>query len=189
MPYNKIECVNHIQKVIDWLYAFESWEDSAFVKALALGVQGKKREARLAETKYGNVRKYLQSTAGDFFLEETGEVVEIYPNPTTVKFPHISDPESFLTEYRSGLRDMCYKLHEAANTLVAPLCLRKMSKPLYELSDCLFDEVVDLNRAIKRYADMKKHGTALHDLFIYETSDHNVHDTAEKREAKSGYDY
>lgn len=182
MP-NKEQCLQQIQKTVDLLYAFEEFENKAFVKALALGIQGKKREARIEGTKDTNIRKYLQSEAGDLF--ET----EIYPNPVNVQFANVNNIETFLTEYRKGLWDMYWKLHEAANMFVAPLCLRDLACPLYDRAGCIKCAIVDLNRKIKRWKDMKEQGTALHDLYIYETSEYNNHDEAEKAEAKVGYKY
>lgn len=182
MP-NKNECIQHIQKTVDFLYAFEEWENIAFVKALSLGIQGKKRESRVAGAKDENIRKYLQSEAGDLFE------VEMYPNHASTQFPRVDDVESFLIQYRNGLWDMYWKLHEAANVFVAPLCLRELAKPLYHRADCIRCAIVDLNRKIKRWDDMKEQGTALHDLFIYETTEYNNHDEAEKMEHKIGYDY
>jgi len=180
---NKTECLKHIQNTVDELFAFEEFENMAFVKALALGIQGKKREARIEGTKDENIRKYLQSEAGDLF--ET----EIYPKPIPMPFPDVDNIESFLKEYRRGLWDIYYKLHESANAFVAPLCMRDLAKPLYHRASCIMCAIIDLNRKIKRWKDMKEHGTALHDLFIYETSEYNNHDEAEKKEAKMGYKY
>lgn len=36
---------------------------------------------------------------------------------------------------------------------------------------------------------MKQGGTALHDLLLYETTEYNNHDEAEKKEKAMGYDY
>lgn len=177
------QCIQHIQNTVDLLYRFEDFEDAAFVEALALGIQGKKREERLAGTIDGSIRKYLQSEAGDLFG------AKIIPNKNQSSFPAANDVETFLTEYRKGLWEMYWKLHEAANTFVAPLCLRDLAKPLYKRASCIKCAIVDLNRKIKRWKDMKEQGTALHDLFIYETSDYNNHDEAEKAEAKIGYNF
>lgn len=182
MP-NKEQCLQQIQKTVDLLYAFEKFEDMAFVEALALGIQGKKRESRKDGAKDMNVRKYLQSEAGDLF--ET----KIFPGQAQVQFPPVNNIETFLMEYRKGLWDMYWKLHEAANMFVAPLCLRDLACPLYERASCIKHAIVDLNRKIKRWKDMKEQGTALHDLYIYETSEYNNHDEAEKAEAKLGYKY
>lgn len=183
MP-NKEECLRHIQKTVDLLYAFEEFEDTAFVEAQFWGIQGKKRESRGEGTVDGNIRKYLQSEAGDMFIG-----TKIFPNKTNTKFPNVNSAESFLTEYLNGLWDMYWKLHEAANVFVAPLCLRDLSCPLYERASCIRKAIVDLNRKIKRYNDMKTQGTALHDLYIYETTEYNNHDEAEKIEKKMGYKY
>lgn len=177
------DCIGHIQKTVDLLYQFEEWENTAFVKALALGIQGKKRESRIAGTKDENIRKYLQSEAGDLFE------VEIYPTLSQVQFPQVNGIDSFLVEYRKGLWDMYWRLHEAANVFVAPLCLRDIAKPLYHRAGCIKCAIVDLNRKIKRWNDMKTMGTPLHDLYIYETTEYNNHDEAEKQEKKTGYDY
>lgn len=182
MP-NKEQCLQQIQKTVDMLYAFEEFEDTAFVEALALGIQGKKRESRMDGTKDMNVRKYLQSEAGDLF--ET----KIYPNRTQVQFPTVNSVDTFLTEYRKGLWDMYWKLSEAANTFIVPLCLDDLACPLKKRASCIKKAIVDLNRKIKRWKDMKEQGTALHDLYIYETSEYNNHDEAEKAEAKTGYKY
>lgn len=182
MP-TKDECIRQIQKTVDLLYAFEEFENHAFVKALSLGIQGKKREGRIAGTKDENVRKYLQSEAYDLF--ET----EIYPAETQATFPVVSSVEGFLTEYRKGLWGMYWSLHEAANAFVSPLCLRDLACPLYERAGCIKKAIVDLNRKIKRWKDMKEQGTALHDLYIYETTEYNIHDEAEKIEHSMGYKY
>lgn len=182
MP-NKDECLRQIQKTVDLLYAFEEFENMAFVKALSLGIQGKKREARTEGTKDTNIRKYMQSEAYDLF--ET----EIYPGQANVQFPNVNGIEAFLMEYRKGLWDMYWRLHESANAFVAPLCLRDLACPLYERAGCIKCAIVDLNRKIKRWKDMKEHGTPLHDLYIYETSEYNNHDEAEKIEASIGYKY
>lgn len=183
MAATKEQCLQQIQKTVDLLYAFEEFEDTAFVEALALGIQGKKRESRMEGTKDVNIRKYLQSEAGDLFE------AKIYPNSAQVQFPAVSSVDAFLTEYRKGLWDMYWKLHEAANAFVAPLCLRDLACPLYERASCIKCAIVDLNRKIKRWKDMKEQGTALHDLYIYETSDYNNHDEAEAREKSVGYKY
>lgn len=180
---NKEECLQHIQSTVDLLYRFEEFENTAFIKALALGIQGKKREGRMAGTKDENIRKYLQSEAFDLF--ET----EIYPKEAHAQFPAVNGIEAFLMEYRKGLWEMYRKLHEAANIFVAPLCLRDLACPLYDRAACIKCAIVDLNRKIKRWKDMKELGTPLHDLYIYETSEYNNHDEAEKAEAKSGYKY
>lgn len=180
---NKEECLALIQKTVDCLYQFEEWENCAFIEALALGIQGKKREARLEGSKDLNIRKYLQSEAGDMF--ET----KLYPKASPVPFPAVSSVDAFLTEYRRGLWDMYWRLHECANMFVAPLCLRDLACPLYDRASCIRCAIVDLNRKIKRWNDMKTQGTALHDLFIYETSEYNNHDEAEKKEEKTGYKY
>lgn len=177
------ECIRHIQRTVDMLYNFEEFEDAAFVEALSLGIQGKKREERLAGTIDGNLRKYLQSEAGDLFGEK------IYPNRIQTSSFAASTIDGFLTEYRNGLWEMYWKLHEAANTFVAPLCLRDLAKPLYCRASEIRCALIDLNRKVKRWKDMKEQGTALHDLYIYETSEYNNHDEAEKAEAKLGYDY
>lgn len=182
MP-NRDECIAHIQKTVDLLYQFEEWENTAFVKALSLGVQGKKRESRTAGTKDENIRKYLQSEAGDLF--ET----EIYPRQTQMHFPQVNGIESFLTEYRKGLWGMYWGLSEAANTFIVPLCLDDLACPLKKRAKCIKAAIVDLNRKIKRWNDMKTMGTPLHDLFIYETTEYNNHDEAEKAEEKVGYNY
>jgi len=182
MP-NKEQCIQQIQKIVDLLYAFEGWENAAFVKALSLGIQGKKRESRLSGTKDENIRKYLQSEAFDLFE------AEVYPREAHSPFPAVNSTEMFLTEYRKGLWEMYWGLHEAANMFVAPLCLRDLACPLYDRAGCIKCAIVDLNRKIKRWKDMKEQGTALHDLYIYETSDYNNHDEAEKAEAKIGYKY
>lgn len=181
MPYSKADCLRHIQSTVDLLYAFEEWENTAFVKALALGIQGKKREARMAGTKDENIAKYLQSEAGDMF--ET----EIYPKMSNSKFPSVDGIEAFMMEYRNGLWDMYGKLHESANTFVTPLCLADVAQPLYKQCRCIKCALVDINRKIKRWNDMKEHGTALHDLYIYETSEYNNHDAAEAKEGMMGY--
>jgi len=182
MPDEKA-CIQHIQNSVDLLYRFEEFENTAFVKALSLGIQGKKREGRAAGTKDENIRKYLQSEAFDLFE------VEIYPKDVHAPFPAVSSVETFLSEYRGGLWEMYWKLSEAGNVFVAPLCLKDLACPLYERASCIKKAIVDLNRKIKRYKDMKEQGTALHDLYIYETSDYNNHDEAEKAEAKIGYSY
>ena len=84
--------------------------------------------------------------------------------------------------------EMYWKLEDEANTFVAPLRLRDLACPLYDRASNIKEAIVDLNRKIKRYEDMKKHGTALHDLFIYETSEYNNHDEAEKEEHAVGYE-
>jgi len=182
MP-NKEECIKHIQNTVDLLYRFEIFENTAFVKALALGVQGKKRESRISGTKDENIRKYLQSEAFDLF--ET----EVYPMESYAQFPTVNSIDSFLIEYRKGLWEMYWKLHEAANIFVAPLCLRDIACPLYDKAGCIKCAIVDLNRKIKRWNDMKQLGTPLHDLYIYETTEYNNHDEAEKEEKKLGYKY
>lgn len=180
MP-NREQCLQQIQNTVDLLYRFEEFENTAFVKALSLGIQGKKREGRLAGTKDENIRKYFQSEAFDLFE------AEIYPKEAHAKFPAANSVETFLTEYRKGLWEMYWNLHEAANAFVAPLCLRDLACPLYDRASCIKKAIVELNRQIKRWKDMKEQGTALHDLFIYETSEYNVHDEAEKAEVKMGY--
>lgn len=180
------ECGQHIQNTVDLLYRFEKFENKAFVIALSFGIQGKKREGRIAGTVDENIRKYLQSEAFDLFGKK------IFPNEPTEEsgsFPDVDNIESFLTEYRRGLWEMYWKLSNAANVFVAPLCLRDLSCPLYKRASCIKKAIVDLNRKIKRWHDMKEQGTALHDLFIYETTEYNNHDEAEKAEAKMGYDY
>lgn len=179
----KEQCLQQIQSTVDLLYRFEEFENTVFVKALSFGIQGKKRESRMAGTKDENIRKYLQSMAFDLF--ET----EIYPREAHPEFPAADSVEMFLTEYRKGLWEMYWRISEAANVFVAPLCLRSLAKPLYHRAECIEESIIDLNRKIKRYTDMKEHGTALHDLYIYETSDYNNHDEAEKHEKKMGYHY
>lgn len=183
MAPTKEQCLQQIQSTVDLLFQFESWENAAFVKALGLGIQGKKREARLEGTKDLNIRKYLQSATFDIF--ET----EIYPKAVTTHFPTVNSIDGFLTEYRRGLWDIYWKLHEVANTFVSPLCMRDIACPLYERATCIKNAIVDLNRKIRRWEDVKKYGTPLHDLYIYETSEYNNHDEAEKNERKFGYDY
>lgn len=180
---NKEDILSHIQKTVDLLYQFEEWENAAFVKALALGIQGKKREARLEGSKDLNIRKYLQSASFDIFE------MEIYPQASPARFPAVNNIDGFLTEYRRGLWDIYWKIHEIANIFVAPLCMRDLACPLYDRASCIKDAIVDLNRKIKRYADMKQGGTALHDLMLYESSTYNNHDEAEKHESKMGYKY
>lgn len=180
---NKDDCIRQIQSTVDLLYQFEEWENMAFVKALSLGLQGKKREARYEGTKDLNIRKYLQSTAFDLF--ET----EIYPKQAVTQFPPVNNIETFLSEYRRGLWDIYWKLHESANMFVAPLCLRDLACPLYDRASCIKNAIVELNRQIKRWNDMKQLGTPLHDLFIYETTEYNIHDEFEKKEESTGYRY
>jgi len=180
---NKADCIRQIQNTVNYLYAFEEFENTAFVKALSLGIQGKKREARMEGTKDENIRKYLQSEAFDLFE------VEIYPQKSNASFPNVNSVETFLAEYRNGLWDMYWKIMESANMFAAPLCLRDLACPLYERGSCIKCAIVDLNRKIKRYADMKAQGTALHDLMIYESTNYNNHDAAEKKEEKMGYKY
>lgn len=182
MP-NKDECVRQIQKAVDLLHALEMFENKAFVKALSLGIQGKKREARMEGTKDVNIMKYLQSEAFDLF--ET----EIYPIETNTQFPNVNSIEAFLTEYRKGLWDIYWRLHEVANAFVSPLCLRDLACPLYDRASCIKKAIVDLNRKVKRWNDVKEYGTPLHDLLIYESTAYNNHDEAEKAEEKIGYKY
>lgn len=182
MPY-KEEILNQIQKTVDWLFLFEEWENGAFVRALSLGIQGKKREARFEGSKDLNIRKYLQSAAGDIF--ET----EIYPKMTPAPFPQVNNIEGFLSEYRRGLWDMYWKMSESANTFVAPLCMRDLACPLYERASCIKDTIITLNRQIQRWTDAKQYGTPYHDFILYETSDYNIHDHYEKKESMMGYNH
>lgn len=182
MP-DKTECLQHIQKTVDLLYALEEFENMAFVKALALGIQGKKRESRADGIKDTNIRKYLQSEAYDLF--ET----EIYPVRTNMKSLDVTSIEAFLMEYRKGLWDMYWKLMEAANMFVSPLCMRDLAAPLYERASCIKKAIVDLNRKLKRWKDVKEQGTPLHDLMIYESTAYNNHDEAERKENALGYKY
>lgn len=179
----KEDILNQIQKTVDLLWQFEEWENTAFVKALSLGIQGKKREARMEGTKDLNLRKYLQSSAYDLFS------IEIYPKHTNMQFPQVVNIEGFLNEYRRGLWDIYWKMHEAANMFVAPLCMRDLACPLYDRASCIKDALIDLNRKIKRWEDTKQYGTPYHDLMIYESSWYNNHDSAEKKENKMGYNY
>lgn len=179
----KEEILAQIQKTVDLLYQFEEWENEAFVKALCLGIQGKKREARLEGAKDLNIRKYLQSAAYDLFE------AEVYPQAAPAHFPQVNAVEMFLIEYRRGLWDIYWKLSEYANAFVAPLCMRDLACPLYDRASCIKDAIIDLNRKIQRYADMKQGGTALHDLLLYETTEYNNHDESEKKEKAMGYEY
>lgn len=182
MP-NKNECLQHIQNTVDMLYSFEEFENIAFVKGLSLGIQGKKRESRMSGTIDENIRKYLQSEAFDMF--ET----EIYPKEAHSAFPAVNSIEMFLTEYRKGLWEMYWKLSESANTFIVPLCLDDLACPLKKRASCIRKAIVELNRQIKRWNDCKQLGTPIHDLFIYETSDYNIHDSMEKKEESMGYRY
>lgn len=183
MGVTKEQCVQHIQNTVDMLHDFEKWEDKAFVEALSLGIQGKKREARLEGVTDKNIKNFFQSDAFDFLT------TKIYPRESNVQFPMVDSIESFLTEYRKGLWEMYWKLMEAKNTFIVPLCLDDYAEPLKKRAMCIKKAIIDLNRKIKRWEDMKKYGTPLHDLFIYETTEYNNHDEAEKMERKLGYDY
>lgn len=183
MVPTKEQCIQHIQNTVDLLNNFEKWEDIAFVKALSLGIQGKKREARLEGITDKNIKNFFQSDAFDFLT------TEIYPHEANVHFPAVNNIDDFLTEYRKGLWEMYWKLMEAKNIFIVPLCLDDYAHPLKERALCIKKAIVDLNRKIKRWNDMKQYGTPLHDLFIYETTEYNNHDEAEKHEHKLGYKY
>lgn len=179
----KEECLAHIQKSVNMINAFMAWEAKASIKALALGIQGKKRESGAQMIKALNIMKCFQREAFDLFE------AEIYPSTQqALTFPDISGIEQFFVEYRRGLWAMYWESQEAANTFVAPLCMRHLSKLLYEHGACIRTEIVDVNRKIKRWNDMKSYGTSLHDLYIYETTEYNNHDEAEKQEKEFGYD-
>ena len=131
-----------------------------------------------------NLRKYLQSEAYDLF--ET----EIYPRAYDIDFPNVKDIETFLVEYRKGLWEMYWKIMEAANTFIAPLCLRDLACALYDRASCIKKQLVEINREIARYENAERGGAAYHDIMIYETGFENVHDKAEAvEEKKTGYKY
>jgi hypothetical protein len=176
MPYNKQECISHIQKTVNLLTDLEAWEDMAFVEAQSLGLQGEKRENRYEGTIDGGIRKYLQSEAFDLFD------AKIHVNPSSIHFAESAEPVEFLEMYCAGLWDIMYKLHDAANMLVSPHCLRSMATPVYARCECIKDAIIDISRKIKRYRAVEKHGTPLHDLYRESNTAETKHDRFEPLE-------
>ena|GEM_PF-1679262 len=181
MAFDRSACIEELRSIINELAVFEAFQNVAFVEAHDLGIQGKKREARLADTKFGNIRKYLQSEARDLFG------VKIFPAEAQNPFSYSGGVEGFLKAYKEALWHVYVTLHSSANRLVAPHLLRHLANPLYEQAECVKKEYVVICREIERYDAMKNGGTPLHDFMLYNTSDHNVHDEAEDKESGVGY--
>lgn len=177
MEMKKKETLELIQYTVDCLTEAADWEDIAFVKALALGLQAEKRINRFDGTGDDNIRKYLQSEAGDIF--ET----EIYAHHEEVRFPQVTNPETFFMAYLEKLWEMYYLLHSIANKFVSKLCMKFLSDCLYERAGCLKKDIVRVNRTIARLRQKGQY----HDLLIYETTWENWHDEYEKKEREQGY--
>lgn len=180
MP-NKEECLQHIQRAVNAINAFQQWEAKASIEALALGIQGKKRESGVGRVDDVIILEHLQRESFDMFEEK------IFPTGQITPFPDTTSVEQFLDEYRKGLWGMFWQLGELKNTFIVPLCLDEIAELLTCRKSQIKCAIVDLNRKIRRFKDMKQHGTALHDLLIYETTEYNNHDEAEKKEKSLGY--
>ena len=183
MSFDKNACIKEIQDTIDSLTIFEIFANTAFLDAQDLGLHGFKRESRLADTNYGNIKKYLQSEIRDIFG------VKILPKTSGTPFSYKGGIEGFLEAYSEELWFVYTTLHTHANKLVSPLLMRHLAKPLYEQAEKTKCEYVETCRELERWELIKEHGTALHDLYRTQNTAETIHDKTESLENDTGYDF
>ena len=175
------DAVIHIQETINLLADMEIWEETAFLQSMHHGLQGDKRENRHTSMVDAYIRKYLMSEAMGMF----GAILE--PHKTSIKFPKTDEPLEHLKAYLSGLWDIYYKLHEAANKFVSPLFMKDLAKPLYDRASEIRKSIVMAQRDVDRYEAVSKHGTALHDLYRANNTAETKHDILEPKEEGMGF--
>ncbi|MDR2559790.1 MAG: hypothetical protein LBC86_09680 [Oscillospiraceae bacterium] len=178
---DKQAITQHIQSTLNLLEDLLQWERSAFVRAMRYGLQGEKRQNRHELICDMGIINYFQCYCMDRI-----DGMEIHPTKSMAMLEETTSPLDYLQKYRKGLESIQYKLHEAANKFVAPLCMRGLSKPLYERVECLDEAIIEVNRQINEWKMVEQYGTNAHHLLRSNNTQETKHDKFEKKEK---YDY
>lgn len=168
-----------LESAISTLKLYMSWDNSAFTRAQLLGLQGEKRVERHTARKDYMLIQYLRCLAVDLFDEE------IDPEPASLPVITAMEMRNFFIEYLERMKREYDELHRLANEAVSA-GLRPISKPLYELCSCLWDQIIECRRAIKE-GDLAR--WEYHHISRYQVSYCNVHDMMISVEETDGWFY
>jgi hypothetical protein len=165
----------------DLMYA-ERFSKSYMLKAQKIGLQGEKRRFRYESVRFHNLWNYLHCDFYDLFGSD------LITTHTEEQIPTITNVSDFFSKVLDFSEAMYDKFHAAANAMM-PAHGYTYACKLLEVCKCLAECIKYYRRAISEGNTSSWSDAYIQRLMLHQTTDCNVHDEYEAKEADVGYKF